>query len=311
MLFYSVLLDKMVEIVYPLALSAFVYLIYMIYQYYRYKTFSKQLKGIAEYKYFQVELHGCQEQEIYEVIQQLHTKYLNEMNEIVTGNVNEKRFLSSWIHNMKTPVTVNDLLIQRVQQQEISPEVAIAEIKEENDKILNHLNMILEMNRLSEFSKDYVPQQLDLIEQVKDIINKNRKLFIYNRVFPKFYSELKEAVVLSDKKWNELMITQLISNAVKYSKDEEKVKNLYFTITLEEGRIVLQIKDEGIGIPEADIKKVFLPFFTGENGRKNYSASGIGLYLCKEISNMLGHDIQIKSKIKEGTQVTLTYLTKL
>jgi signal transduction histidine kinase len=73
----------------------------------------------------------------------------------------------------------------------------------------------------------------------------------------------------------------------------------------------LTIKDEGIGIPEYDIGKVFEPFFTGDNGRKGYHSSGIGLYFCKEVCNMLGHSINISSGHNEGTSVKITYLAKL
>ena len=105
------------------------------------------------------------------------------------------------------------------------------------------------------------------------------------------------------------MLSQIISNAIKYSSDHDKSKNIYFSISKEEKYTVLEIRDEGIGIPEYDIDRVFEPFFTGENGRRIKKSSGIGLYICKLIAEKLGHKIHIKSKVGQGTIVKLRYLS--
>ena len=111
----------------------------------------------------------------------------------------------------------------------------------------------------------------------------------------------------------ELVITQLISNGVKYSalKGEGEEKYLYFAIRKEDERIVLSIWDEGVGIPEYDMPRIYEAFFTGENGRRTDKSSGIGLYFCKQVCDMLGHELKITSKLGEGTTVTLSYLSKL
>jgi signal transduction histidine kinase len=168
------------------------------------------------------------------------------------------------------------------------------------------------MLRLADFAKDYVPEPIHLLEELKSIINKNKSLFIYNHVFPKIITDLTQADILSDRKWNELMINQLISNSVKYSKDgQEEAKSIYFIIEQKENHISLTIKDEGIGIPEHDLGKVCEPFFTGDNGRKGYQSSGIGLYFCKEVCKLLGHSLDITSEPGKGTSVKISYLAKL
>jgi signal transduction histidine kinase len=185
-------------------------------------------------------------------------------------------------------------------------------LKEENKKLLASLDTVLNMIRLEDFAKDYIPEQIDLVKELKDIINKNKSLFIYNSVFPKIITDLPEAVILSDRKWNELMISQIISNGVKYSKAEDgSSKNIYFHIERDKGKFILMVRDEGIGIPGHDLEKVFEPFFTGDNGRKGYQSSGIGLYFCKEVCNLLGHTITITSEVDKGTTVMISYLAKL
>jgi signal transduction histidine kinase len=136
------------------------------------------------------------------------------------------------------------------------------------------------------------------------------------------------------------MLQQLISNAVKYSHVENdlqendalmensiyvenspqegtKLESKYVIFEISKqivdgnGRVELKLKDQGIGIPAYDLPRVMDPFYTGDNGRKCYNSSGIGLYLCKEISKLLGATISIESNVGEGTTVTLSYLTKL
>ncbi|WP_374709381.1 ATP-binding protein [Desmospora profundinema] len=67
------------------------------------------------------------------------------------------------------------------------------------------------------------------------------------------------------------------------------------------------MRDEGPGIPPQDLPRVFDPFFTGENGRRFAQATGMGLYLVKQVVDALGHEIQIQSPPEGGTSVRVTY----
>ena len=245
-------------------------------------------------------------------MRRIHLDYMDKLYDTESIRKKDRRFLSLWIHNMKTPVTVTDLLLQRMERQDIDTVTGVMELKEENKKLLSSLDNVLNMIRLEDFAKDYVPETINLFDEITSIINKNKSLFIYSRVFPKIICDLERSDILSDRKWNELMINQLISNSVKYSKDEQgEAKDIYFMIEKNEDRISLTIKDEGIGIPEHDIGKVCEPFFTGDNGRKGYQSSGIGLYFCKEVCKLLGHSLEITSEVGKGTAVKISYLAKL
>lgn len=310
-LFYSISIGKRIEILYPLAISFFVCLIYLAYSFYEYARIYHGLEEMLEYIDFEDNFRTELNKKTKETIKKIHMEYLSKLAISENNRKKERRFLSMWIHNMKTPITVTDLLIQRMEKGEISSDEGIEVMKEENKKLLSHLDMVLNIIRLEEFAKDYVPERIDLISEMKAIINKNKSLFIYNNVFPKIVTDLEEAIILSDKKWNELMIAQLISNAVKYSRDTHNPKTVYFTIERSDKETYLTIRDEGIGIPEHDLSKVCEPFFTGDNGRKDYRSSGIGLYFCKEVCRMLGHALKIESQVGTGTSVKISYLTKL
>lgn len=311
-LFYYIDTGKEIEIGYPLSLALFIYLIWSLFRYLEYRKLYQDLEKMCRLHDYQGSYQTVIGKRINETINGLHSDYLERLSDAELVRKKDRRFLSLWIHNMKTPVTVTDLLLQRMEQKEIDPEVGTQGLKEENKKLLTNLDHVLNMIRLEDFAKDYVPEQIDLHEELKSIINKNKSLFIYNRVFPKIITDLNKAVILSDRKWNELMINQLISNGVKYSRDEQgEAKNIYFILEQENNKISLTIKDEGIGIGEHDLGKVCEPFFTGDNGRKGYQSSGIGLYFCKEVCKLLGHSFAITSKVGKGTSVKIAYLAKL
>ena len=309
--FYTILAGEMVELIYPFLLSLFVYVVGMGIAFVRYLKLFRGVEQKVQYDDYEENLHGKMETHVMRQMRLLHRNYIRELEERHIEKEKEKKFLSMLIHNIKTPVTVNDLLIQRIENQEIEPLRGITQMKEENVRLLTNLNHTLNILRLEEFQKDYIPEAMDLVEEIRELINKNKRQFIYSRVFPKVEVEQGQAWILSDRKWNELMLEQIISNGIKYSKTEGVAKNLYFHIKQLNNYVELTIKDEGIGIPEYDLKKIFEPFFTGENGRKGYSSSGIGLYFCKEVANCLGHKLELTSTEGVGTQVRITYLAKL
>lgn len=311
-LFYYIDGQKKIEILYPLSIILFVYFIWMIYQYVEYRKLYKDLEDMVNLHEYKGGYHSNINQKVNTATNKIHTNYLNKLSDAEMKWKKERRFLSLWIHNMKTPVSVTDLIIQRMERDEIDQNSGIQALKEENNKLLVNLDTVLNMMRLEEFAKDYIPEQINLLEELNAIINKNKSLFIYHHVFPKITTDLEEAEILSDKKWNELMLHQFITNAVKYSTDENGAsKYIYFIVEKYKENIILTIKDEGIGIPEHDLTKVWEPFFTGDNGRKGYQSSGIGLYFCSEVGKLLGHDLKLSSEVGKGTSVSISYLAKL
>jgi signal transduction histidine kinase len=102
------------------------------------------------------------------------------------------------------------------------------------------------------------------------------------------------------------MLNQLLSNAIKYSAGTN-TKIRFTAREAEADEVHLSIQDSGIGIPEADLKRVFRPFYTGENGRKYRESTGMGLYLVQEICQRLGHRVELVSQEGAGTTVTLIF----
>ena len=120
--------------------------------------------------------------------------------------------------------------------------------------------------------------------------------------------------VVTDSKWLTFMLGQIVNNSIKY-RDAAKQPCISFAVEEMADKTVLKIRDNGIGIPEQDIERVFDKTFTGENGRKGNASTGMGLYICKQLCNKLGHAITIASVYGEYTEVEIafgkeTFLTK-
>lgn len=199
-------------------------------------------------------------------------------------------YYTLWVHQIKTPIAAMDLLLQA------GPDRA-TEMEIELQKIAQYVDMVLQYLRLDSTAKDLVLQRCQLDEVVRQTVRKYAKLFILKKIQLVFHETKQE--VLSDEKWLCFLLEQLLSNALKYTPEGGKI-----SIFLE-GETNLVIADTGIGIAPEDLPRVFEKGFTGNNGRMDKKATGIGLYLCRRVTNLLGHTISIASEPGVGTQVRL------
>ncbi|HEX2947193.1 MAG TPA: sensor histidine kinase [Clostridia bacterium] len=338
-LFYTLSANGQAEILYPVVLSLLIFLILINIEWFRYYRFTLNLQRCAENVSYELQPVTSEQKEAAEAIEHIHRKYLRQITEIYSSNKDQRHFISQWIHNMKTPVSVMDLIIRRGLENkgefdadgdgsadtggeagldaglgsgiDTGAMEMLSNLNEENTKLNNILEQVLNILRLEDFTSDYVPESVDLVASVRSIINGRKNQFIYNNVFPRLECTEDTVPILTDRKWNELIIDQLVSNAIKYSGIDERSKNIRFIIKKQKEMTTLTIRDEGIGIPSYDMSKVFEPFFTGENGRKNRNATGIGLYICSVAARKLGHTLSIESEAGKGTSVTISYLSKL
>lgn len=229
-----------------------------------------------------------------QLIQSQYKCYIEKVNNIENTKNQHLEFIDRWVHQMKTPLSVIELTAQDLDEPDSS------NIREETDRIKTGLNMVLYTARLRTIQDDFHIEQVDLEKVIHEVNQENRRFYIRHRVFPKFKKIEKIAFVETDEKWLRFIIGQLIQNAVKYStgKSHEIIISLYKTGNED---VALEVKDFGIGIPIIDQKRIFKPFFTGENGRKYRESTGMGLYLVKEVVEYLGHHIEVESKVGEGT----------
>lgn len=206
-------------------------------------------------------------------------------------------FMNLWTHQMKTPLSVLEMMAQN--NQLTSQSVLI-----ETQRLKNGLNIALNEARLSnDFQKDFMLTNFSLKEIVTDAINTQKTNFIQSKVFPAVTIS-DDCFVTSDAKWVSFMIEQILTNSLKYSLDATKI-DLRTVVTDE--HIQLQIEDYGIGIPASDLPRVRGTFFTGENGRKYGEATGMGLFLVNQLIDELDLEWTIESVVNQGTCVTILF----
>ncbi|MDM5335028.1 sensor histidine kinase [Ureibacillus composti] len=229
---------------------------------------------------------------------ELYRLYQHEVQTLYAVKNRHDQFLNQWIHQMKTPISVLELLLQE------GDPLDKKSVQEEVDRLKRGIEMVLMNARLENFEEDMQVEQVHLKQIVNATINENKRLFITHRVFPETKID-EDLIVASDSKWLRFVLGQFVTNAVKYTFEPNK-KVLFFAEKTDSS-ITLTIKDEGIGIPQSDISRVTKPFFTGENGRKTGESTGMGLFLAKEICEKLNHELNITSRVGVGTTITLIF----
>ncbi len=199
-------------------------------------------------------------------------------------------YYTMWVHQIKTPISAMKLLIQ-TSESEIS-----SDLSSELFKIEQYVEMVLSYIRLGSNENDFVIKEYDLDNIVRQAIRKYAPLFIRKKINLDFQPTTYK--VLTDEKWLVFVIEQLLSNAIKYTN-----KGKISIYPLEDKKLV--IEDTGIGISQEDIPRIFDKGFTGYNGRTDKKATGLGLYLCKNILDKLSHKISIESEVGVKTKVIL------
>lgn len=293
--YYFLMYDKQF-MVYPLIVTAIFLVVYIIYKCFVYNNLYVFLNNEKQSPRYKIR-DGYAFQDVLQIINEVHQSYISKIYNIQSKFEKKDKLLAEWIHNMKTSVAIIELAVEKGNDE------ILRDIAEENRKLQKNLEESLIFSRLQEFEKDYVPAKVNLKELVISAVNCKKRNFIYSNIFPKVKIGYKHNIY-TDKKWTQYIIEQIITNSIKYS---AKGKSILFYCKVDDKNITLCIKDEGIGIKKEEISRVFDAFFTGSNGRIYEKSSGIGLYMCKTICEMLNSEISIKSKEKKGTEVSITF----
>jgi len=308
LLFYQLSTSFQAEWSYPLILALFFYIVYIVYRYSYYLKYRDILEQGVLGKFDNHMEYPSRYKGLINCINDIHSKYLGEIHKITQENEKNRLLNAQVVHNAKLPVATLKLVLED-NIGSLDTQLMV-DLSNEVDKINVHLEQAISLYRMQSFYTDLMVVQLDLYHEVKACINLYKDNFIYHHVYPEWLNKKSIYKVLSDQKWNRVLISQIISNSIKYSAMKGKGLKIKFKIEESEENTNLHIIDEGIGIKDYDLRRVFSPFFTGENGRINGNSSGIGLYIAKEIADRLNHTITLTSIKNEGTKVTIKYLTK-
>ncbi len=201
-------------------------------------------------------------------------------------------YYTLWAHQIKTPIAAMELVLQQNDE--------FGELRDNLGKIEHYVEMVLGYLRVNSDSSDLVIREHELDDIVRPAVRKFSRMFIRKKLTLDY--EPLDTRVLTDEKWLQFVIEQVLSNAVKYTPSGG------ISIYLEDP-LTLCVKDTGIGIAPEDLPRVFEKGSTGLNGRLDKKASGMGLYLCKKICAKLGHGIAAESG-EGGTTIKIDLFTE-
>ncbi len=243
------------------------------------------------------------------------------INAIEEAQMEFKEYVELWIHEIKVPISTLSCMNYNEKQGETSVSLNEAGFssdeqsssgrkeelqrqKRQIDKLNYYVEQILFLARADNPQKDYLMKQVSLEHVVNQVIRSNKELLRGNHI--SIEKQELTPQVMSDAKWLEFMIGQIVNNSVKYLTDGKKA-NIGFWAREDDHKVELVIEDNGIGVCKKDLPRVFEKTFTGENGRKVTGSTGMGLYICKKLCEKLGHHIWMESVEGEYTRVHLEF----
>lgn len=286
---------------YAAFLAFFLFAVYLVFRYMTHRHFYHRLSMPPENLDQAIEKLG--EAPLPQMLQQLllaHYQLLQRQISVWEQQKNTHQlFINQWVHQMKTPLAVIELTLQEDPSAPHS-----ASIREEADRLRTGLQTVLYAARLQSFEHDFHIKLVPLAAAVDQAVNECKRLFIRSLVYPSVKGD-KSLHVRTDEKWLVFIIVQLLTNAIKYSAGEHK--KVEIVLSEQRGHAALEVRDYGIGIPKGDIRRVFEPFYTGDNGRRYRESTGMGLYLVKEACDHLQHEVELESSLGEGTLVRLLF----
>lgn len=236
------------------------------------------------------EAHSEEVRDYQNAIRRLGNEYRNYVSESERKYENMMDYYTVWAHQIKTPISSMKLAFQG-EDSTLSRRLSV-----DLFRIEQYVDMVLVYLRLDSEYTDYVFKECNMDEVIKNSVKKFASEFIGRKLSLEY--EPEDVTVVSDSKWLEFVIGQIISNSLKYT--ETGGIKIYF----KEPKMLV-IEDTGIGIAEEDLPRIFEKGYTGYNGRTGGNASGIGLYLCKRICENLRIGIHAESEVGRGTKMVL------
>jgi signal transduction histidine kinase len=215
----------------------------------------------------------------------------DEISKYKTAYAEYREYIELWVHEIKTPIA-GAKLIGENKGNRLALEVI--------DKIDSLVEQALYYARSNTVEKDYLIRSVALSELVGVALKESARFLIGREIV--IQTRGLEPTVFTDAKWIIFIIRQIIDNAAKYGGT-----TLWFCGEQRENSVSLSIHDNGVGIPEADISRVFQKGFTGVNGRTFGQSTGFGLYLCKKLCVKLGLGISIAAQPDQGTTLTIVF----
>lgn len=281
---------------YAASLSGVMLLVYMAFDFAKYASGYRALSELAGHEEMDLdslpETADGVEEEYRLLLGRMDSQYRELESQSAIRYQEMTDYYTLWAHQIKTPIAAMRLLIQ-------TKETDVRALGAELFKIEQYVEMALSYLRVGNIASDSRFERCRMEEIVRQAVKKYSTLFILKKI--KLELHPLEAVILTDERWAQFVVEQILSNALKYTRAGT------ISIYAGESGERLIIEDTGIGICPEDLPRVTEKGFTGYNGREDKKSTGIGLYLCRQVVDRLGHEMYISSEVGRGTRVELDF----
>ena len=228
-----------------------------------------------------------------EIAEQLKLENKQLQSQALNDRRNLEEYFLLWVHQIKTPITVANLILQK------DSSLYNKKLKAQMFYIEEYTNMAINYLKLIDRQADMDITFINLDKIIKNLLKKYSMMFIEKGISLKY--EPINVEVISDAKWLAVLIEQILSNAIKYT-ESGTIK-----ISYEEKTNTMSIQDTGIGIRSEDLEKIFDRGYSGFNGRINEKSSGLGLYLAKSIAELINVKEKVESTINVGSKFIVQF----
>lgn len=232
-----------------------------------------------------------------DILYDIDKSMLENIKNYETLTTDFKEYIEMWIHEIKIPISTLSLMTHNHNMDK----KFLSQIK----RLESYVEQVLYYVRSENAQKDYLIKENKLSKIISNVALKNKDDLLEQNI--DFMIENVDFRVLTDSKWLEFIINQIVNNSIKYSDNTKDEKYIKISVVDNKNETILSIMDNGIGIDECDISRVFDKTFTGLNGRIKSASTGMGLYIAKGLCEKLGHRIEIKSKKGKYTKVIITF----
>lgn len=244
--------------------------------------------------------HRLEDRIYREILRKSNKSVIEKINRLEDSQKNYREYIEAWIHEVKLPLTAAMLICENNRSEESR------RLNAELLKIEKQIQQALFYARMEYTSQDYLIHRVDVRKMVVHAITANKLYFIDNGMQILLELSEEEPIMIStDEKWVVFMLDQVFSNCIKYRREDNPCIRIWGSRG--DGQFSLMIEDNGMGIAQEDIRRIFDKGFTGQNGRRGKASTGIGLYLCKGLCDRLGIGICCRAEEGEYTRIIFTF----
>ena len=213
----------------------------------------------------------------------------------------ELDFITKWVHDVKVPISSLRLIVESHDKDLCRSfyermDTEIAAIEQSTQKVFYHI-------KSNNFYSDYKIAEVDTKKLIVGALRGYASFFSYKKINILISGDNYR--VLTDEKWSEYIISQIISNAVKHTPISG---NININTSKKDKETTIKIKNSGKGVLPKDIGQIFNKAYTSSEDRSGMKATGYGLYLSKKLSDMMGHKLTVKSEYGEYAEFSFTFI---